>query len=193
MGRPRTRYEGKTFGWLEAVEPSKTHPRKWRFLCHACGNTTYEAMVENVRRSEAPTCGCKRTERKLAHGDIINRLTAEYVKPKDPSRWYFRCECGNLKDLPVRDVLSGRHTSCSRACTIARKQGDNTLRVDVSGPGAVQSVWKTLDEMTPEERRAYAFANLYPGGSRLSIAARAEQLDMEPLDALKRYLKMGTI
>lgn len=191
MGRPRKDHTGETFGWLVAIERSKTHPRKWRFDCHACGSTTYEALVENVRRADSPTCGCRPAAQKIQHGDVFNRLTAQYSKPGDPSRWFFRCECGNIKDFRLRDVMESRQTSCSKACTRLATKGDNTLRVDVSPAGAKEPVWKTLEEMTPKELRDYALSNLFIGGSSVSIAMRAAQLELDPLDALKMYLKTG--
>lgn len=105
----------------------------------------------------------------ITSGDKHNRLTA--VEPCAKGGWIFKCDCGNLKKLPVYAVVRGGHQSCGCLQTENRRR---THKIIHGGAGlntphhALYARWRGLID-----RCYYPSSSKFPryGGRGIRVCA----------------------
>ena len=111
--------EGKRFGKLVAVEPTKMRKNgyvMWKCRCD-CGN---EILVESrhLKRGTIHSCGCMPKIRRRQ--DLTGRRFGKLTVLEDTGRmndrsvaiWRCQCDCGNIIELPGNQLLSNNNKSC---------------------------------------------------------------------------------
>lgn len=111
------------FGRLLALEPTEERRNGgvvWKCLCD-CGNIHY-ATAPLLNQGKVRSCGCLQKEvvSKNIKKDITNqafgKLTAKYPTDKRSCNgsicWCCECDCGNVIDVSVADLISGHVSSC---------------------------------------------------------------------------------
>ncbi|BAZ18940.1 bacteriophage protein homolog (plasmid) [Calothrix sp. NIES-4071] len=111
-------YRGQKFGRLECIslsEPAQVgRVTYWKCKCD-CGNLI-DANIALVVRGSTRSCGCLRSSFKDYTGERFGRL--ECISPSEPKRvngktyWQCRCDCGNIRDFQIANVVSGSTNSC---------------------------------------------------------------------------------
>lgn len=110
---------GKKFGKLlvvarieDYVSPKGRHKSRWECQCD-CGNTT-QATGDNLRSGNTTSCGCIHQYIDDWSGYVFNKLTVikEVAKTKHDRRMLCRCKCGNLKEVGLKHLISGKIQSC---------------------------------------------------------------------------------
>ncbi|WP_127081281.1 hypothetical protein [Dulcicalothrix desertica] len=105
-------YIGQKFGHLECISPSK--PAKgnyWKFKCD-CGNIV-DKNIKNVVAGRIKSCGCLNPSFKDYSGQKFGHL--ECISPSKPAKgnyWRCKCDCGNIVDKNIGNVVAGRIKSC---------------------------------------------------------------------------------
>jgi hypothetical protein len=87
--------------------------------------------------------------------DLTGRKFGKWVVlPRDDSdssdrhgEWLVQCECGRLRLVPGRDLLTGRSSSCG--CTPARKSGHNG-KTSVRGSALRTRLERVMNELPPQ-------------------------------------------
>ena len=76
-------------------------------------------MGLNLSRGHTVSCGCARKDGRNRltldiTGERFGKLTALHrlESSKNGTRWLFRCDCGNEKEMLLQNVKSGKSTSC---------------------------------------------------------------------------------
>lgn len=124
---------GQKFNMLFALENYKHVKRSthWQFKCD-CGVIKY-INVQSVKTEETKSCGCLNNTttfpnlNDMKFGKLIS--TGEFFikdviwagRKRKQRMGKFKCECGNIKDIPLSSVLSGHSTTCG--CFIRPKRG----------------------------------------------------------------------
>lgn len=124
----------QAFGKLTVISKAPTIIRDgrkfgaWNCDC-SCGKTSI-VRTECLKNGTVTSCGCsvKMFKAELAIGQKFNRLTvvakSSDIKYKQ-TVWECLCDCGNLKDVITRELMSGRIKSCG--CFKAEKSKINGL------------------------------------------------------------------
>ncbi|MBQ9003247.1 MAG: hypothetical protein IJ087_15470 [Eggerthellaceae bacterium] len=143
LGRARHNLVGRRFGQLTVLGPTgerKDNCLVWRCLCD-CGREC-EVPTSQLTSGARKSCGCLRWNN-LA-GQRFGRLVA--IEPTEKRVrhsivWRCKCDCGNEREIPSRQLLNGN----SRSCGCSRKR---LSREDLAGQRfgklvAVEAVGKT--------------------------------------------------
>ena len=116
---------GQKFGHTTAIRPTDKRAGSsvvWECKCD-CGNV-HESSSSHLKSGSTNSCGCWRKKRaaqlgmemaKDLKGQIFGRLTA--IRPSGKRRngnvlWECECICGNLVEVPARNLANGESRSC---------------------------------------------------------------------------------
>lgn len=106
---------GKKFGKLISIEidwdmTNKCGHTYWKCRCE-CGRIK-SIRIDNLTSGASTSCG-------LCYNDYankkFNKLTAlrkTHVDKNGHQYWLFKCDCGNLKEIEINNVTSGKVQSC---------------------------------------------------------------------------------
>ena len=114
---------GQRFGMLVAIRPTEERRNShviWECRCD-CGKTI-QTMSSSLVDGKTRSCGC--TRRRDITGQRFGKLIAIRPTEKRYGRnviWECKCDCGNLADVVVGNLLSGNTQSCG--CLRSRKNG----------------------------------------------------------------------
>ena len=151
---------GKTFGKLTVIERAENHVskngnRRPAWLCRCiCGNEVV-VMGLNLTRGHTVSCGCARKEgRDRLVRDISGQRFGQLVAIKridtilNGSKWLFRCDCGNEKEMLLQNVVSGKSKTCGKCKPNLEKEltqsGIKGVRFDLVG--------RRFDRLVAKER-----------------------------------------
>ena len=115
----------KTFGELTVLtqytvrNPNNHKIKKYYNCMCSCGNT-YSALKFSVQHGITTSCGCSIYKKldenynKIVVGDKINFLTllTKPIRTKNGRTGDFLCECGEVKNILVNNVINGDTKSC---------------------------------------------------------------------------------
>lgn len=105
----------KKFGdWI--VICKSPNRKYWTCRCK-CGyvKDVYYANLLNGKSKRCVSCGIKNKQKNIENkriGEKFGRLT---IKEKDPLKnnsYFCKCECGNIKSISYKQLLSGKTKSC---------------------------------------------------------------------------------
>ena len=106
---------GKKIGMLTLLERKRENNRTYYYCRCDCGNEKW-IRADFIGKDKINNCGCSNTYR---FNDITGKrfglLTAlRYVgMSKNNGRiWRCKCDCGNIKDIPLSNLTSGSTISC---------------------------------------------------------------------------------
>lgn len=111
---------GRRFGRLVVLQRDVTKIKKVFWVCKCdCGNTV-SVNSSNLMTGNTTSCGCKKVEageKKLRDlkGQRFGRwtvLSRDETKTEGNAYWICKCECGTIKSVNSRNLLSGKSTSC---------------------------------------------------------------------------------
>lgn len=131
---------GQQFGYWTVIEKDK--PKNWRsyYICKCKCGTVRSVSRGNIVGELSKSCGCYQKERASEYhikditGQKFKLLTAVKFTGKDKygkSIWEFKCDCGNIKSIPIHQVVSGSTKSCG--CLKSFKGEKNPNYVDGTG------------------------------------------------------------
>ncbi|TWH62639.1 hypothetical protein [Dulcicalothrix desertica] len=108
-------FAGQRFGRLECIEPSELARVNgctyWKCKCD-CGNIV-DKHIGNVVSGRIKSCGCLKSSFKDYIGQKFGHL--ECISPSKPAKgnyWRCKCDCGNIVDKNIGNVVAGRIKSC---------------------------------------------------------------------------------
>lgn len=107
--------KNKKFGdWIVLSKSSKE--KYWTCRCK-CGyiKDVYYANLLNGNSKNCINCGMKRRRKNVEDkriGKKFGRLTVIKMDPSKKDFYFCKCECGNIKSISYRQLLSGRTKSC---------------------------------------------------------------------------------
>lgn len=107
---------GQKFGKLTVIKraPNIGKNVAWECKCD-CGNTTI-VQANNLTSGNTKSCGCLKGKHiKDITGQRFGKLVAIkplYQNSKKNWIWEFKCDCGNIVELPSGYVLNGHTQSC---------------------------------------------------------------------------------
>ena len=153
--------ENKKFGKLTAlrlleikVKPNGKKVAIWECQCD-CGKVV-QVIRGELTSGHVKSCGCLRSAKALdIKGKIFTRLTPLYAidSNKRGVIWRCRCDCGNLVDVYVRNLITGDTQSCGclrreiliSKMTPYRVEGTNILMLNdkpfSTNTSGVRGVW----------------------------------------------------
>lgn len=112
---------------IKYIETDKFGHEKWLFLC-SCGKEKLLNKIK-VKTGATKSCGCRAFQSDIT-GEKYNMLTAvrtSYKKnPKSSYYWWFKCDCGNEKEILKSYVIKGTVKSCG--CLAKRKSAQRAKK-----------------------------------------------------------------
>lgn len=120
-GRSAEDLAGRRFGRLTVIRKAETQNNRTRWFCRCdCGE---EKIVtsRDLKSGKVKSCGCLRRDvsgknKKDISGRRFGRLTALYPTMNRDRHgavcWMCRCDCGNLTEVAIPNLLSGSCKSC---------------------------------------------------------------------------------
>lgn len=138
---------------------------KGRYICKCdCGNTK-EVLYSSLRHGRVKSCGCLKKEGlhlknlnfKDITGEKYNRLTAiKFIKIYDKTKdsiYEWRCDCGNIIEVPKGRVKFGTTKSCG--CLKKEHFGENhwRWRHDLTNDDRLNSKFRTHSPEYKEWRK----------------------------------------
>ena len=115
------------FGKLLVISPAPNQEKRtyWNCLCD-CGNTTI-VLTAHLKNGHTKSCGClhdlqstkniKKAQEKLKidyETKYINKKFGNLtvLQRTHDTYWLMKCDCGNIKEINIANVLSGATVSC---------------------------------------------------------------------------------
>ena len=122
---------GMRFGSLTAVSfagyRQETRQKVSCWLCRCdCGNTC-EVPGYILTSGRRKSCGCIRQKAESRIGKRYGKLTVLELDPDNKTtqiKYLCRCDCGTVKSIALRDLRSGKVTSCGcdRVITVQKRE-----------------------------------------------------------------------
>jgi len=160
-------YIGKKFARLTVIDVLLKNRRKY-FKCRCECGTEKDIAANSVLRGLTKSCGCFRDERifqtcaiKVKAGEKFGML--EVIKEVDRSPSGFRvflckCSCGNIINVHLRNLVSGRTKSCG--CYKRKRLGEATKTHGLTKTPEYSSWHHMVSRCTNPENDSY---HLYGG------------------------------
>jgi hypothetical protein len=110
----RTDMTGRKIGNLTVLRPGHTQAGRLFWVCRCdCGKET-SIVAHVLQKGEIKSCGCYRLSedlvgRQFTHWTVIDRVPQ---KARGTLRYVCRCECGTVKTVHRKQLLSGLSKSC---------------------------------------------------------------------------------
>lgn len=133
---------------IEAEKLKKDRHAIWKCKCE-CGNEV-SVVGKDLRTGKTQSCGCLQKERTSKSnsnqliGQRFGKLTVIKQLPSKNSRtyWECQCDCGNIKEVCARELMSGDTKSCG--CLFSK--GEHKIAL-------------LLDEMNITYKKEYIFSD----------------------------------
>ena len=156
---------GKRFGRLVVIGEVPFEKRSCRcreMICKCDCGKVINVRISNLRSGNTRSCGCyskevSNTIHKALPGEVFGKLTVLHEanrNSKSRRRVTCKCECGNVIDVNVCDLLSGMTRSCG---CFRREKAKELYTEDLTGKTFYELTAIRKVESKPGERVKWLF------------------------------------